>query len=353
MIRRISSRWMLMALAILTIVGLAGAQAQISGDWQGVATVEGTDYHIIVHIAAAKDGTLAATLDSPELGVTGVATSGVTFKDSKFSMNVDAYHGVFTGTLSGDGTKITGVFEGDHETPLEFTRVTAAAAPTGGAAMPAGAAAPAVASIVGDWHGSLDAGGKTLRLVLHIPATTVGTQTGTIDSLDQGLSGIPVTALIVKDSKLTFAVDSLPVHASYEGTVKPGGAGIDGTWTQGQPMTLNFAHGAGTDAAPKSATPSDIDGTWAGTLDVNGQTLHILLKLTNAADGLTAQVQSPDQSPIWLAASAVTRTNATLTASFPPLQAEFSGKIAADLGSIDGTFSQGGGNMPLVLKRQQ
>jgi len=248
-----------MAVAVLTLAPLGRAQAQIAGDWQGVATVEGADYHIIVHITAAKDGTLAATLDSPELGVTGVATSGVTYKDSKFSMNVDAYHGVFTGTLSADGTKITGVFVGDHETPLEFTRVVAGAAPA--------TATPAA------------------------PATAAGT---------------PAAAA--------------PTQAG---------------------------------AAAKPATPSDIDGTWAGTLDVNGQTLHILLKVTNTADGLTVQVQSPDQSPVWLAASAVSRANGTLTASFTALGAEFSGKIAADLGAIDGTFSQGGGSMPLVLKRQQ
>jgi hypothetical protein len=350
MIRRISSRWMLMAVAVLTIVPLVDAQAQIAGDWQGVATVEGTDYHIIVHIMTAKDGTLAATLDSPE---TGVATSGVMYKDSKFSMNVDAYHGVFTGTLNGDGTKITGVFEGDHETPLEFTRVAATAAPTGATAMPAGEAAPAGGSIAGDWHGSLEAGGKTLRLVLHIPATTGGTQTGTLDSVDQGLSGIPVTAIVVKDSKLTFTVDSLPVHASYEGTVKPAGSEIDGTWTQGGPMTLNFAPGVGADAASKPATPSDIDGTWAGMLDVNGKTLHVLLKVTNTADGLTAQLQSPDQNPMWVKAYALTRENGTLSASFAIFGVELSGKIAADLGSIDGTLSQGGGNLPLVLKRQQ
>jgi hypothetical protein len=118
-------------------------------------------------------------------------------------------------------------------------------------------------------------------------------------------------------------------------------------------MTLNFAPGAGTDASPKPATASDIDGTWAGNLDVNGNTLHILLKITNTADGLTSQLQSPDQSPIWLAASNVSRANGTLTASFAALQAEFSGKISTDLGSIDGTFSQGAGSLPLVLKRQR
>jgi len=76
MIRRIASRWMLMAVAALALLPLCRAQAQIVGDWQGVASIQGTDYHIIVHITAGNDGAFAATLDSPELGVTGVATSG-------------------------------------------------------------------------------------------------------------------------------------------------------------------------------------------------------------------------------------------------------------------------------------
>jgi hypothetical protein len=352
MIRQIASRWMLMAVVVLALVPICHGQAQAVGDWQGVANIQGTDYHIIVHITASKDGTLAATLDSPELGVTGVSTTGVTYKDSKFTMNVDAYHGVYTGTLSSDGTKITGVFAGDQETPIEFTRVvgTVSTAPGAGAAAPA--ATPAGASIAGDWNGSLNTGGATLRLVLHIATAKDGAFTGTLDSLDQSVMGIPITTITLKDSKLALTIDT--VHGTYEGQVKPDGSGIDGTWTQTQPMTLNFARGpAAAAAGPEPAPPSDIDGTWAGTLDVNGTTLHILLKVTNTADGLTAKVQSPDQSPAWLTASAVKRESGTLTASFAALQAEFSGKIASDLSSIDGTFSQGGGSLPLVLKRAQ
>jgi uncharacterized lipoprotein YmbA len=350
MIRRIASRWMLMAVAALALLPLCRAQAQIVGDWQGVASIQGTDYHIIVHITAGNDGAFAATLDSPELGVTGVATSGVTFKDGKFSMNVDAYHGVYTGTISSDGTKISGVFAGDQETPIEFTRVAAGATPATAAAT--AAAAPAGASISGDWSGSLNTGGAILRLVLHIAAAKDGTLTATLDSLDQSVMGIPVTTITLKDSKLALTVDM--VHGTYEGAVKADGSGIDGTWSQGQPMTLNFTRGAAAAAAaPKPATPSDIDGTWAGALDVNGQTLHILLKITNTADGLTAKLQSPDQSPAWLTASAVKRENGTLTASFAALQAQFSGKIATDLGAFDGTFTQGPASMPLVLKKAQ
>lgn len=342
MTRRIVSKWLLLALMVLTSMQLISAQAQIVGDWQGVANIQGTDYHVIVHITAAGDGTFGATLDSPELGATGIPTSGVTFKDAKLSMNVDAYHGVYTGTLSNDGSKITGVFAGDQETPIEFTRIGAATAPA--------ATSAAKASVVGDWSGSISADGKTLRVVLHIAAARDGALTGTLDSLDQGLSAIPVNTVVLKDSKLSLTVDT--VHGSYEGILKADGSEIDGTWTQGQPLTLNLTRGAAT-ASAKPSTPSDIDGTWAGTLDVNGQTLHILLKVANMADGLTAQLQSPDQSPIWLTANKVSRANGTLMASFTTLGAEFSGKIAADLAAIDGTFSQGAGSLPLMLKRQQ
>lgn len=345
MIRRIFPGWILSAAAAILFVPHAGAQAQVVGDWQGVASIQGADYHIVVHIAAAAGGALAATLDSPELGVTGVATSGVVFKDGKFSMNVEAYHGVYTGTLSADGSKITGAFEGDQETPIDFTRMG------GAAAAPAVAAATAAgASIAGDWHGTLEAGGKMLRLVLHVAAATDGALTGTLDSLDQGIAGIPLTTVVLKDSRLSLAVDA--VHGSYEGTLRPDGTGIDGTWTQGQPMPLNFARGSAADVGPsKAAAPSDMDGTWAGTLDANGQTLRILLKLTNTTDGLTAQLQSPDQSVVWLAANSVSRGDGTLTASFAAIQAQFAGKIAADRNSIDGTFTQGAVSTPLVLKR--
>jgi hypothetical protein len=345
MIHRIASKWTLMAVAVLTLVPLASAQTQVVGDWQGVASIQGADYHIIVHIAANSDGTLGATLDSPELGATGVATSGVAFKDSKFSMSVDAYHGVYTGTLSNDGTKITGVFAGDQDTPIEFTRVIAA---------PAAADLAGAATIAGDWHGSVTEEGATLRVVLHIAASQDGALTATLDSPDQGVSAIPATPILLKGSKLTLTVDA--AHSSYEGTVNADGSGIDGTWTQqGQPapLALNLTRAAATTAAPKPATPSDIDGTWAGTLNVNGSTLHILLKVANTATGLTAQLQSPDQNPAWLTASTVTRANGTLTASFTALHAEFSGKIAADLATIDGTFSQGPASLPLLLKRQQ
>jgi pimeloyl-ACP methyl ester carboxylesterase len=206
----------------------------------------------------------------------------------------------------------------------------------------------AQSQIAGDWQGTLNAGGTQLRLVLHIVATKDGALTATLDSVDQRVNGIAVTAITLKDSRLSLAINA--VHGSYDGTLNKDATEIDGTWSQGQPLALNFKRGTvKTEAKP--AAPTDIDGTWLGSLDAGAMKLRLVLEITNTADGLTAKLQSPDQATAWIPADSVVRSNGTLTVGMKLIGATFEGKIAADLGSIEGTFTQGGNPMPLTVKR--
>jgi hypothetical protein len=209
----------------------------------------------------------------------------------------------------------------------------------------------AQASIAGDWQGALSAEGNQLRLVIHIVAAKDGSLTATMDSVDQGANGIPVTTITLKDSKLSMTVDA--VHGTYEGTVNKDGSEIDGTWSQGQPLELDLkrAPAAAAAVAAKPAPPSDIDGTWTGAIDAGSTELHILFKIVNTQDGLTAQMQSPDQNPVWLTASSVTRSGSALNITLKGIGVTFTGTISADLGTIDGTFEQGGNSLALVVKR--
>lgn len=209
----------------------------------------------------------------------------------------------------------------------------------------------AQAQLAGDWQGTLSAGGVALRLVLHIAAGKDGALTATLDSVDQGAYAIPVSAIALNGTKLSLTVDA--VHGTYEGTVSKDAGEIDGTWSQGQPLELDFkrvpASAATAQAAPNPAPPSDIDGTWTGSLDANGTTLRILFKIVTTADGLAAKMQSPDQSPIWISATAVRRDGSVLTIEVKGIGAVFEGKISGDRTSIDGTFTQGV-TLPLLLQ---
>lgn len=212
-------------------------------------------------------------------------------------------------------------------------------------------ACPAQSQLSGDWQGTLHAGGAELRLVLHITAGKDGALAATLDSVDQAAYGIPVTTVTLKDSKFNLAVDA--VHGTYEGTVNKDASEIDGTWTQGQPLGLNFKRGTAMPppAEAKPAAPSDIDGTWTGMLNAGSTQLRIIFKIANTQDGLTAKLQSPDQSPVWIPATAVNRTGTSLTIEVKGIGAALEGRIADGQTSIDGTFTQMGYAIPLSLQR--
>lgn len=215
------------------------------------------------------------------------------------------------------------------------------------------AAAAAIATaqdIVGDWQGTLSAGGNELRLVLHITKSADGAMKATLDSVDQGANGIPVNAVTLKNS--TLNLDVAAVHGAYEGKVAPDAKTITGTWTQGSQLPLEFKR----EVAPvktehKPAKPSDIDGTWMGSLDTGAVKLRVVFHILNTEDGLTAMMDSPDQGMKDLSASSVTRNGASLKIEAKGIGGVFEGTIAADQSSIDGNWSQGGSSLPLLLKR--
>lgn len=205
----------------------------------------------------------------------------------------------------------------------------------------------AQSQLAGDWQGTLNAGGVQLHLVLHIAAAKDGVLTATLDSTDQDALGIPVSAIALKGAAFSLSVDA--VHGTYAGIVNKDSTEIEGTWTQGQPLPLTFKRAA-TQAA-QSVPPSDVDGAWMGTLELGAAHLRVVFKLANTAAGLSARLQSPDQSPVWISASSVKRQADSLTIEIAKIDAVFAGKIASDRNSIEGAFTQMGTKTPLVLRR--
>jgi len=204
--------------------------------------------------------------------------------------------------------------------------------------------------IAGDWAGSLKTGMGELRLVLHLTKAADGSLTAALDSVDQAANGIPVKSVTLKDSKLKLDVEA--VHGTYEGTVAADAKTITGTWSQGQPMPLEFKKAeAPIKTEHKLAKPSDIDGAWMGTLDTGAVKLRIVFHIVNTEDGLVATMDSPDQGAMGIPTSSVTRNSNSLKIEAKSIGGTFEGTIAADLSAIDGKWSQGGGTMPLLLKR--
>ena len=205
--------------------------------------------------------------------------------------------------------------------------------------------------IAGDWQGTLNTGMGELRLVLHISKAADGTLKATLDSIDQpGGNGIPVQSITLKESRLTL--DVAAVHGTYDGKVSGDAKTISGTWTQGQALPLEFKRAtAPAKTEHKAAKPTDVDGTWLGTLDLGAARLRVVFHIVNTEDGLVATMDSPDQNAKDIPMTSCKRDGANLKIEARSLNGVFEGRIAADLQSIDGTFTQMGAPHPLLLKR--
>ena len=95
-------------------------------------------------------------------------------------------------------------------------------------------------SIEGIWEGKLKVPGTELRIVFNISKNPDGALTSTMDSPDQGVTGIPVEEVIFKDNTLRLEVKS--VGGVFEGKVSEDFLVIEGEWKQSGgtfPLTVN------------------------------------------------------------------------------------------------------------------
>ncbi|WP_292379080.1 alpha/beta hydrolase family protein [Methanosarcina sp. UBA289] len=85
--------------------------------------------------------------------------------------------------------------------------------------------------IEGIWMGNLTVpGGLELRIVFNISTNSDGSINASMDSPDQGVSGIPVESVSYKNDNLNLGVKSIP--GSFEGIYKENNKTIEGEWKQ-------------------------------------------------------------------------------------------------------------------------
>jgi uncharacterized protein len=92
-----------------------------------------------------------------------------------------------------------------------------------------GCKASAAKGIEGLWQGTLKVPGGELRIVFHINKAADGKLSATLDSPDQGATGIAVEECAFSNGKLTLAVKT--IGGGYEGTMKNDST-IEGKWSQ-------------------------------------------------------------------------------------------------------------------------
>ncbi|HZS10548.1 MAG TPA: hypothetical protein VFD58_37310 [Blastocatellia bacterium] len=215
----------------------------------------------------------------------------------------------------------------------------------------------------GHWEGSIELPNAKLEITVDLLAKD-NNRKGMISIPSQGLSDFSLANVTVKGPDVSFEMPGIPGEPTFKGKLSEDGKVISGTLAQaGQsfPFRLERKGEAKTGPAwqeaygptPEKGVPGQgLEGMWQGALDIGGQTLRLVLKVTKAADGtFAATLDSPDQSAKDLQLDAVTLKDKSLHFEMKRIQAVYEGTLGKDGSEITGEWQQGAASLPLTFKR--
>jgi uncharacterized protein len=186
-------------------------------------------------------GEPVAMLDSPDEGLAGLKLSSVKLDKSRLAFELKVTDAKYEGKLNAAGTEATGEWaQRGAMLPLTFTKQDT---PT---------PEPKIVGKEQIWEGKLPIGaGIEYRFVLRLAKTESGEILGKLDSLDEGFSGLKLSAVALDKSRLGFELKMSA--AKYQGKLNAEGTEASGTWSQrGVNIPLTFKQ---TDKATEMRRP--------------------------------------------------------------------------------------------------
>ncbi|HSU54333.1 MAG TPA: hypothetical protein VLT36_09760 [Candidatus Dormibacteraeota bacterium] len=220
----------------------ASAAPDVTGNWQGTLDVAQTKLRLLFKIQKTRQGPFVASMDSLDQGVHDLPVDKVAVNDKTVQLEINLLKGMYVGTMVASGTTLSGTWTQDGKaTPLILKRVTGNAVSSTETLSPADLAASKAAAqkFAGEWTGALSSGSASVSFVMKLGKTAEGAATGTLDSPQQKLSGIPLSAITYKDGKFRFEARGL--GSTYDAVSFNGSTMLTGQWHQaGQTIPLKF-----------------------------------------------------------------------------------------------------------------
>ena len=216
------------------------------------------------------------------------------------------------------------------------------------------AAVLAAASPAGVWEGTITTPNGDLGVVLNLHRDG-DKWAAEIDIPVQNVSELPLSNVKVEGSAIGFA---LPGDANYDGKLSDDGKTISGNLNQGGaalPLNLKWKSEprAVTKAPANSGEVQVLEGSWEGALDVNGAPLRLRFNFTKNADGsITGTVDSIDQGANGIPITTIARTGDSLKIDVKAVGGSYEATLNKDASTMTGTWSQGGGSLPLTMQRK-
>jgi hypothetical protein len=210
----------------------------------------------------------------------------------------------------------------------------------------------------GRWEGQIRIPGREQRVVLDL-STTGSARTGSIILPGLGIKGAPLSNIVATGSSLSFDMPSLldtpnlgPAHFK----VHLDGGAMGGEMRQGgnvAPMSLKRIGPAQVDV-PSRSTPvrPSLASEWTGDFELGGYPRHVTLTLANhSGAAATATLVVVGKRTTDLPIDIVTDEGRYVRVESHANQAAFEGRFIEERDEIEGAFTFGPYELPLVLRR--
>ena len=202
----------------------------------------------------------------------------------------------------------------------------------------------------GHWEGSFAGPNGDVSVQVDLSVNAEGTLVGMLATGE--VQGVPLSHVAVEGRVVRFEIPS--AGARFSGTLGADDRSITGEFVNAAgtaPSVLTRTGDARIAAAIRSAAiGGELEGSWHGTLEVEGRKKRLVLKMTNQPDGTSVgTIVSVDDGSIELPV--------TLVQSGPTLKVEIKlngGVYAATLtgaNELAGTYTERGAQFPLTFRR--
>jgi autotransporter translocation and assembly factor TamB len=230
---RVVARLALISL-LVTLVAVAQTPNP-AGHWEGKVQSPDGEVAIMMDLDKNEKGEWIGDFDAPDRNVNNLPLAAIVLKGEALTFELSGFPAKLDGKLSEDGQTFSGNLTFRQEMTMPFSlKKTGPAKVT----LPP-KSSPLTADFEGRWEGTLEAGGRSLRLVVRLEKAADGTATGAMDSVDQGANDLRLAGIIIDGLSLRF---SLPMAGgSYEGKLNKATGELAGQWSQGGatlPLTL-------------------------------------------------------------------------------------------------------------------
>ncbi len=218
----------------------------------------------------------------------------------------------------------------------------------------------AAESVAGRWEGSIQIPGSEFLLIVDLDQVAGKDWAGSIIIPGLGVKGAPLTDLSVSDSEISFTIKAALASERI------GQAKFRGRLTNASQLTGNFLQAGNT--APcmlhksgpaqvelprkNTAVSQELEGEWKGDYEMDGYPRQVTLTLANQKlDGASAQLVIVGKKTNHVSVELVTEERGFLTLKSSEFGISYEGRFRKEAGEINGTFTLGPFELPLVLRR--